>query len=688
MTNPLLALDDLPSFSAIRPEHVQPALEEQLARNRALVAQLADVDPDAEGATAQSLFEQVVAPLERARQRLERVWSPVSHLNAVVNSEALREVYNACLAQKTAYATEVEQNEALCEIYKAILARPDADTLSDAQRKLLRDAVRDFRLAGVDLPAAAKSRFGELRNELSALRSRFEENVLDATNAWSRHVTDAALLAGLPKHLIDRAAAQAKEKALDGWVLTLDFPTYRDVITHGESVELRRELYEAWSTLASDRGPHAGQWDNTPLMREILLRRRELARLAGFDNYAEYALSTRMAQSVDEVLGFLASLAERSRAAGEREFAALEEFAGRPLEAWDVAWVAERLRQQRFDINDDLLRPYFPLDRVVSGMFALIERLFGVRVRADDTVVGWHPDSRFYVVEDEDGSARGGFYVDLFARPRKRGGAWMDECVIRSELGGEVDLPVAYLICNFTPPAADQPALLSHAEVVTLFHEFGHSLHHMLTRVAYPSLSGINGVPWDAVELPSQFLENFTWSPAVIHMISGHVETGEPLPRAMLERLIASRSFNAGMQMLRQLELGLFDMRLHAATDALEDDAFVMQTLEAVRRDVAVVPAPDFNRYPCSFGHIFAGGYAAGYYSYKWAEVLSADAFSAFEEEGILSRNTGRRWMRSVLEVGGTRDAMDAFVSFRGRRPTVDALLRQSGLIADPASQP
>jgi oligopeptidase A len=688
MNNPLLDLDHLPAFDAIRPEHVEPAIDEQLAQNRALIATLTAMEPAPADASARQLFEQLVLPLERARQRLGRVWSPVTHLNAVMNNEPLREAYNACLSKLTGYATEVSQNEALCEAYKAILARDDEDGLDPAQRKLLEDAVRDFRLAGVDLPAAAKARFAEVRNELSAAQSRFEENVLDATTAWSRHITDRAELDGLPEHMLARAAAEAAERGLDGWVLTLDFPTYQAVVTHAESADLRRTLYEAWATRASDRGPHAGEWDNTGEMSRILSLRQEIASITGFANYAEYSLATKMAASVDEVIAFLEELADRSRPAGEAEMATLEAFAGRALEAWDVPWVAEQVRRRQFDISDEMLRPYFPLDRVVAGLFRLVETLFAVRVRRDEQVAGWHPDTRFYVIEDADGTARGGFYVDLFARARKRGGAWMDECVVRAELDERTELPVAYLVCNFTPASGGRPAQLSHAEVVTLFHEFGHSLHHMLTRVGYPSLAGINGVPWDAVELPSQFLENFAWTPEVIGMISGHVDTGEPLPDAMLRKLIDSRGFNAGMQMLRQLEFALFDMRLHAAGDGQAPNAaFIMRTLDEVRQQVSVVPVPEFNRFACSFSHIFAGGYAAGYYSYKWAEVLSADAFSAFEEEGILSQQTGERWLRNVLEVGGTREAMDAFVAFRGRRPTVDALLRHNGLLSTETAQ-
>ncbi len=685
--NPLLKIDALPDFRRIGPEHAIPAVDGQLQLNRSLIDELAELDTG--GDDARTLFARVVVPMERARQRLGRVWSPISHLNAVMNTKAMRESYNACLAKLTAYETELQQNETLCTLYKQILERDrdEGSTLARDQRRLVEDAVRDFRLSGVDLPTRDKERFSDLMRELTATQSRFEENVLDATNAFYHVVTDEAELDGLPDHVITRAAEQAAsagDPIGSAWRFVLDLPTYQAVVKHANSEVLRRLFYEAWSTRASDQGPHAGEWDNTPLMGQILRLRGEIASITGFDSYAGYSLATKMADSVDQVIDFLEELVARSLPAGRKEFQALVDFAGHSLEAWDVAWVVERVRHKLFDISDEMLRPYFPLARVVDGMFALVAKLFDIRIRRDDSVNCWHEDAQYYVLEDADGRARGGFYMDLFVRPDKRSGAWMDTCVVRAELDGMTELPVAYLVCNFTPPSGDQPAQLSHTEVLTLFHEFGHSLHHMLTRVAYPSHSGINGVPWDAVELPSQFLENFVWDREVIGMISGHVSTGEPLPEDLLDRLIASRTFNAGMAMLRQLEFALFDMRLHAQAPPSADQEAqqIAHTLTGVRNKVSVVPVPDFNRFPCSFSHIFAGGYAAGYYSYKWAEVLSADAFSAFEEEGVLNVPTGQRWLHNVLEVGGARDAMEAFVGFRGRPPTPDALLRHSGLTA------
>ncbi|MEO0424108.1 MAG: M3 family metallopeptidase [Pseudomonadota bacterium] len=682
-TNPLLQIDTLPDFQRIGAEHAIPAVDHQLQRNRSLIAELQATD--ATGDDASALFARVVVPLERARQELSRVWSPVSHLNAVMNTPAMREAYNACLAKLTAYETELQQNETLCTLYKEVLERDTAEggVLGSDQKRLVADAVRDFRLSGVDLPAESKARFSDLMRDLTAAQSRFEENVLDATNAFYHVVTDKQELDGLPDHAITRAAAQAAAAGDGpGWRFVLDLPTYQTIVKHANSEGLRKLFYEAWSTRASDQGPHANQWDNTPLMGKILRLRSEIASITGFDTFADYSLATKMADTVDQVIDFLEDLAARSLPAGRSEFRSLVGHAGQPLQAWDVAWVAEQVRRQRFDISDEMLRPYFPLEKVVQGMFDLVAKLFDIRIRHDQSVRCWHDDARYYVLEDADGKARGGFYVDLFVRPDKRSGAWMDTCVVRAELQGRTELPVAYLVCNFTPPNGDRPAQLSHNEVLTLFHEFGHSLHHMMTRVAYPSHSGINGVPWDAVELPSQFLENFVWDREVIGMISGHVDTGEPLTEALLDRLIASRTFNAGMAMLRQLEFALFDIRLHSLAPPAEGDEgrCIAHTLTAVREAVSVVPVPAFNRFPCSFSHIFAGGYAAGYYSYKWAEVLSADAYSAFEEEGVLNVPTGQRWLENVLEVGGTRDAMDAFVGFRGRPPTSDALLRHSGL--------
>jgi oligopeptidase A len=667
--NPLLAMRGLPPFSEIRAEDVEPAIDALLAQSRAQLGNLAKLDgaPSVAG---------VIVPVEQLRHRLARTWSPVSHLNAVMNSDPLRAAYNACLPKLSLYHTELGQNEALYRAYASIAADP---ALTPTQRALVSDALRDFRLAGVALAPDRKARFKTLMQELARLQARFEENVLDAANAWSLLIGDPSRLRGLPEHVTKRAQSEAAQRGEKGWLLTLDFPTFHAVVTHADDASLRRELYEAWSTRASDRGPQARRFDNTDVMREILRLRHEVARMLDFPSFAEYSLANKMADSVAEVRGFLEDLAARSLPAGRREMQELESSAGRRLEAWDVAYYAEKLRRARYDVSDEQLRPYLPVERVLAGAFVVTGHIYGLRIERRAGVDVWHEDVRLYDVRDAYDELRGSFYVDLYARPKKRSGAWMDECVGRARLNGSVELPVAYLCCNFTPPVAGSPALLAHGEVVTLFHELGHTLHHVLTRVDYPSVAGINGVPWDAVELPSQFMEGFAWSPEVLPLISAHHETGEPLPAAMLERMIAARRFNAGMQMLRQLEFALFDLRLHAEYEPARGDR-VTEVLNEVRAQVSVVPVPEFNRFAHGFTHVFGGAYAAGYYSYKWAEVLAADAFAAFEEAGVLDRATGQRFLRSILEIGGTRPVMDAFVEFRGRKPTLEALLRQCGL--------
>jgi oligopeptidase A len=672
MSNPLVNDGLLPDFGAVVPARVESALRELLDANRAGVAALLE-----EGASG---WDSLVVPLERMQHRLARAWSPVSHLNAVMNGDELRAAYNACLPLLTAYHTEFGQNERLCAAYQAVWDR-EAASLSPEQRKVLEHALRDFRLAGVALPPDRKQRFREVMERLATAQSKFDENVLDATHAWSRPVEDEAELAGLPAQVVARAREAAQAAGSEGWLLALDVPTYQAVMTHAEREPLRRAFYEAWVTRASDRGPHAGQWDNGPLMTEILALRHEAANLVGYANFAEYSLATKMAHDPAEVLGFLERLARLSRPAAEREFAELERFAGRPLAAWDVACYGERLRNERLQLSEEALRPYFPLPRVLAGLFALLHRLYGVRIVANPAVEVYHPDVRYFDVLGDDGSPRGGLYLDAYARPKKRGGAWMDECVGRIRLGGTSALPVAFLVCNFSPPTGGRPSLLTHHEMLTLFHEFGHGLHHLLTRVDTPSVAGINGVPWDAVELPSQFMENFAWRDEVLPLVSSHVDTGEPLPHELLARLQASRSFQAGLQTARQLEFALFDFRLHAEYVPGQPPR-IAETLAAVREAVAVVRPPEFNRFPWSFQHVFSGGYAAGYYSYKWAEVLSADAFGAFEEHGVFDPATARRFEAAILARGGSRDAMEAFVEFRGRKPEIGPLLRQMGLAA------
>jgi oligopeptidase A len=670
--NPLLNTTSLPRFDAILPEHVEPAITQLLVEQRARVAQIE--------ALANPTFKTVVEPLEEMQHALGRVWSPVGHLNAVMNSESLRGAYNACLPMLSEYHTDLAQSERLYQAYVQI-AQKEGDSLDPVQRQVIEHALRDFRLAGVALDPTRKARFKTIMMELSRLSAKFEENVLDATNAWSHHVTDRDQLKGINQGIVDRARQRAQEQGLEGYLLGLDQPTYVAVVTDAESEALRKVFYEGWSTRAAGGSTHGGKFDNGGVMEDILRLRHEAAQLLDFNSYAEYALANRMARTVPEVAGFLNDLVRAAKPAGAGEFAELEQFAGRKLNAWDVTFYSERLQQQRYSISQEELREYLPLPRVLEGLFEVAEKLFDVRIRERGGVATWHPDVRYFEVQDPAGAAVASFYLDAYARPHKRSGAWMDDCIGRKALSGSTVLPVAYLVCNSLPPADGRPAQLTHDDVVTLFHEFGHGLHHMLTRVNYPSLAGINGVAWDAVELPSQFMENYAWQTEVLNRISSHERTGEPIPADKQQQLIATRSFQAGLQTLRQVEFALFDMRLHAEYDPGLGGR-VYPILNEVRARVAVVPIPEWNRYPHSFSHIFAGGYAAGYYSYKWAEVLAADAFAAFVERGAFDRTTARRFLDSILSRGGSRDALDAFVEFRGRKPEVAALLKQYGIAA------
>jgi oligopeptidase A len=672
VNNPLLELESLPAFGRIEAGHARPALEKVLADNRARLAELT--------AQPHPTFASLVEPVEELSYTLSRVWSPIGHLNAVANSAEMREAYNECVPLLTAYSSELGQNTRLQECY-AYVSQHEGAALDPAQRKVVDNALRDFRLAGVDLRPDEKVRYCEVAQRLAQLATKFSENVLDAARAYTRSVTDDSELAGLPINAVDRAAADAHEANQAGWLFKLDQPTYMTIMASAESERLRRDIYEAWITRGSELGPSAGRFDNNPLIAEILPLRHELARLVGFKNFAEYALATRMAKNSKQVLGFLDDLARRCLPAARQEFSDLEEFAGRKLNAWDLAFYSEKLQESRFKVSQEAVRPYFPLPKVLGGLFALIRRLYGIEVRERSGVGVWHPSVRYYDLVDQNQNAVAGFFLDPYSRTEKRSGAWMDECVIAKSLPSGTALPVAQLVCNFTAPVGNGPSLLTHDEVTTLFHEFGHGLHHMLTRVAYPSIAGINGVSWDAVELPSQFMENFVWRPEVLPLISAHVHTGEPLPVDMLQRLLGTRTFNAALDTLRQIELASFDFELHANFDPAVG-AKVAATLAGVRRRVSVVPPASFNRMPASFAHIFAGGYAAGYYSYKWAEVLAADAFEAFEEAGVFDSATATRFRDSILARGGSLDAMEAFVRFRGREPDVRPLLKQTGIAA------
>jgi oligopeptidase A len=678
MNNPLLSMQGLPPFTQIRVEHIVPAIDALLAENRQRVGELLD-------ATAHYTWENFLAPLEALEDRLNRAWSPVSHLNAVMNAEAWRGAYNACLPKLSNYATEMGQNERLFRAYKAVAEGPGAPALDDAQRKLLEIALRDFRLSGIDLPADKQARFKEIVQELSRLSSKFSENVLDATDAWKKHITDEGQLAGLPDTVKGLLRQNAQHAQQEGWLISLDYPSYVGVMTYADDRALRAEVYTAYVTRASDEGPHASRWDNTPLINEILRLRHEKAQLLGFAHYAEYSLATKMAGSTAQVMGFLQDLATRSLPIARKDMDELHQFAAicgvADLEAWDVLYYSEKLCQDRYAISQEELKPYFPVNKVLSGMFSLVEHLYGMRISERKDVDIWHPDVRFFEIRDYRDVLRGQFYLDLYARPHKRGGAWMDDCMGRRRNEQGIQTPVAYLVCNFSPPIGTDPALLTHDEVLTLFHEFGHGLHHMLTRVDYLSVAGISGVPWDAVELPSQFMENWCWVRDVVDLISGHYKTGEPLPQSLFEKLTKAKNFQSAMQMVRQLEFAIFDLRIHMEYDPASGSN-VMQVLDEVRKQVAVVRPPSFSRFPHSFGHVFSGGYAAGYYSYKWAEVLSSDAFAAFEEKGLFDKETGLRFLSTILEQGGSRDPMDLFIEFRGREPQIDALLRHSGISA------
>ncbi|MFM5026716.1 oligopeptidase A [Aeromonas caviae] len=680
MTNPLLTMDSLPPFSQIQPDQVQPAVTQAIADCKQKIKDvLAHTEPHT--------WDSLIAPLEEVNDRLSRIWSPISHLNAVQNSEALRAAHDACLPLLSEFQTYVGQHEGLYQAYLALSESDDFPRLDDAQRKEILNTLRDFRLSGIGLPAEAQQRYGEIQARLSELASRFSNNVLDATQGWHKLVTDVAELAGLPASAQAAARQMAELKGKEGWLFTLDIPSYLPVMMYADSRALRAELYEAFTTRASDQGPNAGKWDNSAIMTELLTLRRELAQLLGFANYAELSLATKMADKPEQVVDFLTDLAAKSLPQGKAELEEIRAFAAEQhgqdeLAAWDLAYYAEKLKQHKFSVSDEQLRPYFPAGRVVKGLFEVVKRVFGMKVRERLGIDTWHPDVRFYDIFDADDELRGSFYLDLYAREHKQGGAWMDVCLGRRyRQDGSLQKPVAYLTCNFNGPVDGKPALFTHNEVVTLFHEFGHGIHHMLTRIDVAGVAGINGVAWDAVELPSQFLENWCWESEALAFISGHYETGEPLPADLLEKMLTARNFQAAMQMLRQLEFALFDFRLHQTFDPTRADQ-IPALLAEVRSQVAVMTPPAFNRFQHSFSHIFAGGYAAGYYSYKWAEVLSADAFSRFEEEGIFNPATGHSFLKNILEKGGSREPMELFRAFRGREPQVDALLRHSGIAA------
>jgi oligopeptidase A len=672
MNNPLLDLSGLPRFDAIAPEHVAPAIDQLLAEAEAAVKRAEQVEP--------VTWDSFVVPLDDATERLWRAWGQVGHLQAVVNTPALREAYNANLPKISRFGSALGQNLALYAQYKKLAAAPEAAAYDEARRKVIDNALRDFRLGGAELDEAGKQRFSAIQEALSALSAKFSQNVLDATDAWSLYVEDQARLAGLPAEVLAAARAAAEKDGRTGWKLTLQMPCYLPVQAYADDRELRATLYRANSERASEFGDAA--LDNSGNIERILALRGELAALLGFASYAEYSIATKMAQSPVEVLDFLRDLAARARPHAQRDRAELEGFARdelglERLEAWDLAYASEKLKQARYSFSEQEVKAYFTEPKVLAGLFDLIQGLYGLRVEADSAPV-WHPDVRFYRLVDADGTLVGQFYLDLYAREGKRGGAWMDDCRNRRDRAIGVQTPLVYLVCNFGQGSDGQPATFRHNEVTTLFHEMGHGLHQLLTRIGELAVAGINGVEWDAVELPSQFMENFCWEWERVQAMTAHVETGAPLPRNLFERMLAARNFQSGMFTVRQLEFALFDMQLHSAYDPAQDS--VLQLLERVRDEVAVNRPPNWSRFPHQFSHIFAGGYAAGYYSYKWAEVLSADAYAAFEEAPQQLAETGARFRSEVLARGGSRSAADNFRAFRGRAPKIDALLRHSGM--------
>lgn len=674
MSNPLLNYTGLPAFSKIKPEHIKPAVEAVIQTCRETIEAVSQIE--------NPTWENFYLPQAAAGDQFSRAWSPVGHLNAVKNSPELREAYQACLPLLSEYSTWAGQHKGLYEGYLKLKNSPAFESYSLAQKKAIENSLRDFELSGISLPEDKQKRYGEISARLSELSSDFSNNVLDATMGWDIVITDESQLKGLPESALEAAKLSAESKGKKGYRFTLEFPSYYPVLTYCENRELREMMYKEYATRASDQGSNAGKWDNSANIDEKLKLRRELAQLLGFATYADYSLATKMAENPQQVVEFLEDLANRAKKQAKEELCALKAFANHAcseqLEPWDIAYYSEKQKQALYAINDEELRPYFLEDRVLSGLFELMKRIFGLRIEEKFGIDTWHKDVRFFQIYDEQGEERGAFYLDLYARENKRGGAWMDDCINQKRFAdGSLQKPVAYLTCNFNKPIGNKPALFTHDEVTTLFHEFGHGIHHMLTQIEVGDVAGINGVPWDAVELPSQFLENWCWEEEALAFISGHYETGEPLPKEKLTQLLKAKNFQAAMFVVRQLEFGLFDFRLHLAEPR---EGLVLDTLKAVKAEVAIVKTPEWVRTPHSFSHIFAGGYAAGYYSYLWAEVLSADAFSKFEEDSIFNRETGQSFLDNILTRGGSEEPMVLFERFRGRKPTLDALLRHKGI--------
>jgi len=672
--NALLDFSGLPRFAEFKTEFVTPALDQLLSENRALVESLRRQE-------AAPGWDNFISPLDDANERLRRAWGQIAHMNAVMNSPQLREAYNENLPRITQYFGELAQDETLYRKYKMLRASDAYLYLTAAQKKVIDNELRDFRLGGAELAPAEKTRFKQIIEKLAGLSSKFNDNLLDATNAFELIVADKERLAGITGDVMEAAADAAKQAGKQGWKFTLHMPSYLPVLQYADDRKLREQMYRAYVTRAAEFDE--AKWDNTAIIVDILRLRREQSQLLGLANYAELSLQPKMADSAQQVLDFLEELAKRARPFAKRDLAELSEFAATQfgldvLQPWDVAYASEKLRVARYAFSDQEVKQYFPEQRVLEGMFRVVEMLYGLRVVPDEAP-RWHEDVRFFSIRNSEGALVGQFYLDLYARPSKRGGAWMDDAITRRRKSSGMQTPVAYLNCNFSAPLSGKPALLTHDEVITLFHEFGHGLHHLLTQVEVLGVSGINGVEWDAVELPSQFMENFCWEWDVLKDMTRHVDTGSALPRALFEKMVAAKNFQSGMQTVRQLEFAIFDMRLHSDFDP-NGQKTPLQLVDEVRRGVAVLFPPDYNRFPNSFSHIFGGGYAAGYYSYKWAEVLSADAYSMFEENGVLNSAVGHRFREEILGAGGSRPALDSFVAFRGRKPSIDALLRHNGM--------
>ncbi len=676
MSNPLLDINGLPRFSDIQAKDILPAIKQLLSENREqLKKQLKQ--------TQQNNLLQVMQTMDN---RLSRAWSPVSHLNAVKNSDELRTAHEQCLSLLSKYHTELGQNQALYQAIQTLKISDYYNTLDQAQKKIINNQLRDFHLSGIQLDADKKERFKIIKQQLSQLKSQYENNVLDATNAWQKHIIESTQLAGLPDSALAMAQQNAQHEGLEGWIFNLQFPSYFAIMSYADQRDLRQQFYTAYSTRASDQGTDAGRWDNSEIMNEIMNLRQEMAQLLGFNHYADYSLATKMADSVDEVIDFLQQLSAQSKPFAQQDLIQVRAFAKQQLaiddlQAWDLNYASEKLRQYQYTFSQETLKEYFPENQVINGLFAIVKQLYKIDIQAISGIDVWHPDVKFYEIKDVQGVIRGQFYLDLYARPHKRGGAWMDDCISRLVDHGKVQIPVAYLNCNFSTPVDDQPVLFTHDEVITLFHEFGHGLHHLLTQVDYSAVSGINGVLWDAVELPSQFMENWAWQKESLVLIAKHYKTGESLSDELFNKMMAAKNFQSGLQMQRQIEFALFDFNLHCQYQISDSNPLhnpqIQGLLNQTRQDIAVFFPPEFNRFQHSFSHIFAGGYSAGYYSYKWAEVLSADAFSLFEEKGIFDQSTGTLFLNKILEMGGVEEPMVLFTQFRGRKPKIEALLEQ-----------